>query len=108
MKPFVERLTLIQTNNLLKEMRINTTENVNTIEVAIYGGKIYARHGKIKGKEIQSVYSDFEIEKIYNSAPSDYDQKRYQNYMKSVFEKEYEQSLKAFLSNKEDNDENDL
>ena len=104
MKNFIERLNIPQKLDLLQDMRISSKENPNTMPTVFYGGKMHVVHGKTKsGEKIESVYGEFEIVKIYNSEPSKYDQRRFQNYMIKIFEKDgYRKKLEEYLKQKEE------
>ncbi len=85
---YINRLTSEQIKDLLTEMRISKHENINKLPYAIYGGKLHVVHGKNKNNEkIESIYGEYEIEKIYNSAPSAYDQRRFLNCMITLLHK---------------------
>ncbi len=91
---YLEMLTNQQIRLLLQEMSISKKENIADIPFSVINGVLHVTHGKTEKGIIESIYNEFEIVKIYNSAPSNYDQKRYQNIMSILLEKEqYRKSL---------------
>ena len=105
-KNFIERLSIQQEDELCTEMRIHTRENPKLLNRFFDNGKLHVIHGKNNNKEtIESIFCEFEIEKIYNCIPSQYDQKRFQNFMLyDVYanDKEYKQKLEEFKKKKEE------
>lgn len=99
---FIEKLTIHQRQDLLWEMRIHPREDVRDYMVSFYTNRLRVNHGKTRnGERIESIYKDFEIEKIYNSEPSRYDQKKFQNFMTNLLGQVYADHLKEYLKNKE-------
>lgn len=86
MADFIDKLPNFKLVKLLEEMKAKPTENVvASTEISAYGGKLHVVHGKDhKGNLVESIYTDYYIEKIYGSTPSDYDQLRFQNTMKEL------------------------
>ncbi len=88
---FIEKLNTQQTIALIKEFKISKREDENKMPYSIRNG----------GKKIESIFKEFEIVQIYNGEPSQYDQRRYQNYMIEALEKfEYRKNLMEYLNDK--------
>ncbi len=93
---YIDRLSSLNVEDILTEMRISKLENIQKIPYIKFGGKLRVVHGKNKaGDNIESVYTEFKIEKIYNSEPSNYDQIKFQNSMSRIF-KDYAQDLEDY------------
>lgn len=95
---FIENLPKYKQKILLEEMRIHPDEDViSSTEISGYGGKMYVVHGHTKsGIRVESIYTDFIIEKLYNSTPSEYDIDRYQNTMIKLCGEEYSKQVSEF------------
>ena len=101
MADFIDKLTKDKQKKLLEEMRIKPNEDViaNT-SISSYGNRLYVVHGRNEENElIESVYTDFFIEKIYGSEPSEYDQDRFQNIMISLCGEVYSARVEEFNKN---------
>ncbi len=99
MKDYMERINILQIHALIEEMRITKAErpcDANWIRV---NGVLHIFHeGYIKKKpRIESIFTQYQILKIYNVEPSLYDQKRFQNFMISLYGEDYATDLKNFL-----------
>ncbi len=105
-KDFMVEMTLIQRIKLLEEMRISKKENPKLIFYNLINNKMRIFHSPIRkgGPKLESVFTQFEIIKIYNSEPSEYDQSRFRNFMISEFGDEYEKRLKSYLRKKDENE----
>ena len=109
MKNYIQELYKNQKNRLalLEEMHINRKDDVREFFTYFIDNKIFVDHGKNKNNEtIKSIYSDFSVEKLYNSEPSLYDQTRFQNFMIEIFGKEYLKDLKEYYAKQ--NQEKDI
>ncbi len=105
---YIEKLQLPHILGLIEEMKISRDENIHDITSSIHRCKLHTYHGKLKDNtQLECIYTEFEIEKLYNTKPSKYDQRRFQNYMISIFGRKYKSDLKAYLLSKEEDDESE-
>ena len=101
MAEFIDKLPTFKVIKLLEAMRYSSSENiVSTAQISCYGNKLYVVHGiDNKGQRIESVYTDYVVEKIYGDQPSTYDQFHFQAVMTELIDiktNRYETSLKAY------------
>ena len=98
MGQYIDKLSNHKLLQLLDGMKIKPTENIITsCEISAFNGKIHVYHGKNEfGDNVESIYNDFLIEKLYGCTPSDYDQIRFQLIMKEIGPKEYAEKCDAF------------
>ncbi|MCI8555851.1 MAG: hypothetical protein HFI85_04730 [Clostridia bacterium] len=99
---FIERLNTQQTIALIKEFKISKREDENKMPYSIRNGELHVWHSTTTtGKKIESIFKEFEIVQIYNGEPSQYDQRRFQNYMIETLEKfDYRKNLMQYLNDK--------
>lgn len=97
MADFIDKLTKSKEQRLLSEMRKDPKEDImaNT-EISSYGGRLFVVHGRKNGRRIESIYTDYLVEKIYGDEPTNYIQDRFQNIMISLCGPEYERRVKEF------------
>lgn len=83
------------------EFKISVREDENKALFSVYDDALHIIHTKTAdGRKIESIFVDFEIVQIYNTTPSLYDQRRYQNYMITQLEAyDYKQNLIDYLEN---------
>lgn len=100
-KYYLENMTQKQIRDFFTEMRISQYEDIEHLPYSIFNGTLKAVHGKNKrGEDIVTEFNQFELIRIYNSIPSNYDQKKFQNYMCNTLEKtDYKKDLDEFLNN---------
>ncbi len=100
-KYYLENMTQKQIRDFFVEMRISQREDIENLPYSIYNGILKAVHGKTKnGDDIVTEFTEFELIKIYNSDPSKYDQKKFQNYMCNTLENtNYKKDLNEYLDN---------
>lgn len=98
MGKYIDKLSNYKLLKLLEKMKIKSSENIITsCEISAYNGKVHVYHGKSEsGEDVESVYDDYLIEKLYGCVPSDYDQIRYQYIMKEIAPKEYSDDCELF------------
>ena len=97
MADFIDKLTKAKEKALLLEMRMDPKEDVIAhTEISSYGGRLFVVHGRKNGIRIESIYTDFLVEKIYGDTPSRYVQDRFQNTMINLCGPEYEKRVKEF------------
>ncbi len=63
-----------------------------------------------EGDRLVSKFKDFEILEIYNQTPTEEDQKAYQEFMASIYKKDYIKALEEYKKsqNGQDDQENDV
>lgn len=100
-KYYLENMTQKQIRDLFMEMRISQYEDIEHLPYSIFNGILKAVHGKNKrGEDIVTLFSQFELIRIYNSIPSNYDKKKFRNYMCNTLENtDYEKDLEEYLNN---------
>lgn len=95
---YIDKLSKLNVEDILTEMRISKNEDIKNLKYTVYNGKLFVIHGKAEnGQNIESIYTDYKIEKIYNSDPSNYDQRKFRNSMIRLF-KNYANDLEDHLS----------
>ncbi len=93
---YIDKLSTLEIEDLLTEMRISKNEDIKKLKYIKFAGKLRVVHGKTEnGENIESIYTDYEIQKIYNSVPSNYDQRKFQNSMVRFF-KNYAADLEEY------------
>ncbi len=99
---YINLLSSANIEDILTEMRIMKNENIQKLKYTIHAGKLIVLHGQTdNGEPIKSIYTDYKIEKIYNSDPSNYDQRKYRNSMVRLF-KNYADDLEDYLNNEKE------
>lgn len=100
-KYYLENMTQKEIRGFFTEMRITQYEDIERLPYSIHNGILKAVHGKNRyGEDIVTEFSQFELIRIYNSIPSSYDQKKFQNYMCNTLEEtDYKKDLEEYLNN---------
>lgn len=97
---FVDKLTTHQLFALLKEMRLREEEDVRDYPSAYYGQRLRILHKKTRTRRIESIYKDFEVEKIYGKEPTEQDQQKFRKMMIRIYGERYAKELEIYLLTK--------